>query len=147
MKTLFFSFLIFCFAFQTSEKVSDKVVAYCLQNMGKQVDRGECWDLASSALKAAKAKWKAPFDFGTPVDWKKKPLQAGDVLQFTDVKLYGKGYSMYFPQHTAIVYKCTKKDVVVFHQNYNNKRSVDTLTMHLADLKNGKIDAYRPVAQ
>lgn len=147
MKALFIFLLVFCASFQRTETVADKIIAYSLQNMDKQVDRGECWDLAAGALKEAGAKWNAPFDFGTKIDWKKKALKSADILQFTNAKFKGKMYSSYFPQHTAIVYRCNKMDVTVFHQNYNEKRLVDTLTMHLADLKSGKVDAYRPVAK
>lgn len=147
MKTLFISLFLFIFSFQQKETVAEKIIAYSLKNMSKQVDRGECWDLAAGALKDAGANWKAPFNFGTKIDWKKKALQPADILQFTNAKFKGKMYSSYFPQHTAIIYKCNKKDVTVFHQNYNDKRLVDTLTMHLADLTSGTVDAYRPVAK
>ena len=147
MKTLFIFLLVFCVSFQQPATVADKIIAYSLQNMDKQVDRGECWDLAAGALKEAGANWKAPFEFGIKIDRKKKSLQPADILQFTNAKFQGKTYSSFFPQHTAIVYKVNKSFTTVFHQNYNNKRKVDTLTINLADLKSGKVDAYRPVAK
>ncbi|MDP2387235.1 MAG: CHAP domain-containing protein [Bacteroidota bacterium] len=147
MKILFISLFLFCFSSRQTETVADKIIAYSLQNMDKQVDRGECWDLAAGALKEAGAKWNAPFDFGTKIDRKKKSLQPADILQFTNAKFQGKTYSSFFPQHTAIVYKVNKSFTTVFHQNYNGKRQVDTLTINLADLKSGKVDAYRPVAK
>jgi hypothetical protein len=32
----------------------------------------------------------------------------------------------------------------VYHQNFNNKRYVDTLTFTLENITKGKIEAYRP---
>lgn len=142
-----FLVLLLSGSFQQPETVADKIIAFSLQNMDKQVDRGECWDLAAGALKHAGAKWKAPFDFGEKIDRKKKPLKPADILQFTNAKFQGKTYSSFFPQHTAIVYKVDKSTVTVFHQNYNDKRKVDTLAINLADLKSGRVDAYRPVAK
>lgn len=146
MKTLLLSCFLAAAVFQ-SNPVADKVVAYAKQNFGKKIDRGECWDLANAALNRAGAAWESPFGFGTKVDYKKEALRPGDILQFTNVKFETEFSSAFFPQHTAIVYKANKDLVTVFHQNFNNKRTVDSLTLNLADIKDGKLEAFRPKAK
>lgn len=124
--------------------VKPKILEFCKKNMGKKVDKGECWDLAKEALDYAGADWETPFNFGNKYDLKKQEAQPADVLQFTNVKFIFKNGSATFPQHTAIVYKANKNLVTVFHQNFNDKRYVDTLTLNLNNIKNGKIEGYRP---
>jgi hypothetical protein len=147
MKTLIPFCLLICLSFTQSSTVADKIIAYSLKNMGKTVDRGECWDLAAFALDNAGAKWESPLGFGKKIDLKTTPLMPADVLQFENVKFKGQFYSRSFPQHTAIVYKVKNKLVTIFHQNYNGKRAVDTLTINLAEMVAGKLDAYRPVGK
>ena len=130
-------------SFQTLP-VAGKIMEFCKSNMGKKIDRGECWDLAYGALNSAKADWSAPFNFGDKIDYKKEVLKSADILQFTNVKFIFPNRSMSFPKHTAIVSKANGDKILVYHQNFNNKRFVDTLTIDLANIKNGKIDAYRP---
>lgn len=112
--------------------------------MGKKVDRGECWDLAAMALTSAGADWSPSFNFGDKINYKKDPLKPADVLQFYNAKIVFKNGSVTLPKHTAIVAKANGNKVLVYHQNFNNKRYVDTLTLDLDNLKNGTIDAYRP---
>jgi hypothetical protein len=122
--------------------VGDKVIEFAVKHMKKKVDRGECWDLASAALNYAGADWTPPFNFGIKTDLSK--TQRADILQFTDISIKFPNGSMSFPQHTAIVYKADKKTVTLIHQNFNNKRFVDTLTIHLDQIKSGKVEAFRP---
>ncbi|MBP7808557.1 MAG: CHAP domain-containing protein [Bacteroidia bacterium] len=124
--------------------VAGKIMEFCKSNMGKKVDRGECWDLANMALNYAGADWTGGFNFGDKIDYKKENLKPADILQFTNVKFMFPNRSMSFPKHTAIVSKAEGGKILVYHQNFNNKRSVDTLTINLENIKNGKIEAYRP---
>jgi len=128
-----------------SKTVADKIIEFSMKNLNKKVGTGECWDLASEALNNANADWSSPFNFGTKVDINK--AQRADILQFTDIKIEFEFGSMSFPQHTAIVYKANKKLITLLHQNFNNKRAVDTITINLRDIKNGKIEAFRPKAR
>jgi hypothetical protein len=137
---LFISAKYFC---QTTP-VQEKVVSYAVGKMGKKVDRGECWDLANSALNFANADWTPPLNFGTKIDHKKQSLQPGDILQFSNTSLKFHNGSMSFPKHTAIVYKAAENRITFLHQNFNNKRYVDTLTINLDHIKSGKIEAFRP---
>jgi len=139
---------------QTTAKpdVSKKVVEYCKKNLNKQVDRGECWDLARFALDYAEADWKSPYNFGTKINHVTDPLKPGDILQFENVSLSwvdgDNTYSMTLPHHTAIVYE-VKKDgkIVIAHQNFNNVRKVTTFDISMADIKTGSVQAYRPKAK
>jgi hypothetical protein len=127
--------------------VSEKIIEFSLKNLGKKVETGECWDLANAALNYADADWEAPFKFGTKLDYTKQELKAADILQFTNIKLKFPNGSMSFPKHTAIVYKAKGKNVTLLQQNFNNKKYVDTLTINLNNISNGKVDAYRPKAK
>lgn len=128
----------------STKYVANKIVWYGEQNLGKKVDRGECWDLAAGALNYAEADWKSPYGFGEKIDYKKSELKPGDVIQMSNVKFVYPNGSMSFPMHTALVYKANKNMVTVLHQNFNNKRVVDTLTFNLNHLKGGKLEVYRP---
>lgn len=145
MKKFIFGFgILFSTSFIAQTTVADKIVEFSLKNLGKKVERGECWDLANSALNYANANWKPLYDFGDKFDYKKQDLKPGDILQFTGVKFVFANGSASFPKHTAIVYKYANKNVTLLHQNFNNKKAVDTLSINLDNIKNGKIEAYRP---
>lgn len=130
-----------------AQTAGEKVIAFSINNLGKKVDRGECWDLANSALNYANAQWKPLYGFGDKIDYSKQDLKPGDILQFTNVKFIFKTGSASFPKHTAIVYRYSDKNVTLLHQNFNNIKKVDTLTINLSNIKNGKVDAYRPKAK
>lgn len=120
------------------------VVNYAEDNLGKKIDRGECWDLIAFALDHSGAEWEMPFDFGEKIDYKKDEILPGDIISFDGVKFENEnGYST-FPTHYAIVYKVVDKDhITILHQNHNNKRVVQTLDLNLSELKKGKLQFYR----
>ncbi len=128
---------------QTSP-VATKIIEFSMKNFGKKVDRGECWDLANAALNYANADWEAPFKFGDKQNYQKDGLQTADILQFSNIKMKMPNGAMSFPKHTAIVYKAKGKQVTLIHQNFNNKRYVDTISISLDYIKSGKIEAFRP---
>lgn len=129
--------------------VADKIIDFSMKNFGKKIDQGECWDLANAALNYSGAKWESPYGFGKKVELAK--TQRADILQFANIKMVyrigNSGGSMSFPKHTAIVFKANKKMITLIHQNFNNKRYVDTLTINLDDVKSGTIEAFRPIAK
>ena len=153
MKNLIKYYLLFvafthCAQAQDSSKyLGNKIVWFAEYHFGKKVDRGECWDLAAGALNYANASWKVPYEFGTKIELKKYDLLPGDILQFNKVKIKYPNTTIYFPLHTAIVYKARGKQITLIHQNYNNKKSVDTLSVDLNRLTQGKIQAYRPISK
>lgn len=151
-----------------------KVVAFCKQNLGKQVGDGECASLASAALKAAGATARSKFpDDPNPGDYvwgdlvyalkvedgkrkeekvKGKSVQPGDVIQFRDAKFAGRRpgggtYSSSSPHHTAVVVEVRKptQQLVILQQNTNGRRYVVSETLTLNDLKAGWLRFYRPV--
>jgi hypothetical protein len=144
-KVFVFAIIHFCFGL-FSQTVQEKIITFSKSHLGKKVDRGECWDLANAALNVAKADWAPPHNYGDPVEIQ-KGLKGADILQFTNVKFIFPNGSASFPKHTAIVYKADKKSITVFHQNFNNKKYVDTLTLNLDQIRDGKIEAYRPKAK
>ena len=152
-KTLAILFLfVAATAFKPADDVSKKVVEFCKNNMGKKVDRAECWDLARFALDYAKADWTAPHDYGTKVDYKKEKLKGGDILQMENVSFsWTEGeytYSATFPHHTAVVYEVKENGkVVLAHQNFNNVRKVVTLEISMSDITAGTVEAFRPRAK
>lgn len=120
------------------------IVDYAVENMGKKIDRGECWDLVAFALNHAVADWQMPFDFGDEIDYKTEELKPGDIISFDGVRFENKNGYTTFPMHYAIVYKVIDKDhITILHQNHNNKKVVQTLDLNLADLKKGKIQFHR----
>jgi hypothetical protein len=130
--------------FSQTQNIGEQIVSFSVGKMKKKVDRGECWDLANAALNFVNADWSPPLNFGDKVDSKK--LKPGDILQFSNAKIKFTNGSMTFPKHTAIVYKASGNNVTILHQNFNNRRFVDTLTIDIGDLK-GKLEAYRPKAK
>ena len=147
MRFLFILIFAVSKLFTSDVTVADKIISFSLKNLGKKIDRGECWDLANAALNNANAQWNPPFEFGDKIDYKTQLLKPADILQFTNVKFIFKFGTATFPKHTAIIYKVDKHTVTLLHQNFNNKRFVDTLTISLDNMKNGKIEAYRPKAK
>lgn len=127
--------------------IQDKILNYSLQNLGKKIDKGECWDLAAGALNFANADWDLSYNFGLKINYPKQELKPADILQFTNIKLKLPNGSMSFPKHTAIVYKANGKIVTLLQQNFNKKRYVDTLTINMDYIKSGKVEAYRPKAK
>jgi hypothetical protein len=153
--------------------VSEKVVAFCQANLGKQVGDGECYTLAAQALKTAGARPQHalgdnpdPGDYvwgklvclleakeGQPVGADKaKAVKPGDVVQFRDVRFDGQRedggtYFWNFNHHTAVVagLKNGDRELQLLHQNANGKRFVHEFTCNLDDLKAGWLRVYRPI--
>lgn len=127
-RSISFSILIIClslssYRFSATSDVQDKIVAFCLDHLGKKVDRGECWDLAAAALNYAGAKWSPPFNFGTKYDYKKQAIQAGDIIQFEKVVIKITNGEYDLPHHTAVVVKAYGGlKCQIAHQNVAGKK-------------------------
>jgi hypothetical protein len=147
MKKLFFllMFPILCFG-QSISIVNNKVLEYVDINMGKKVDRGQCWDLAKYALDYAGADWISPYNFGEKINYKNSQIYPGDIIQFENVKLtFKNGYANY-PHHTAVVYKVKEsRKFIIAHQNSNGIKKVHTQELDLNKLSKGKVIFYRPI--
>lgn len=150
------------------------VVGFATTQYGKQVKRGECWDLAEEALKYAGAKTSndimgaknvtanADYRWGTPIQV--KDVEPGDILQFRSyiakvTSSNGAWQTQNRPHHTAIVAGVYPvigaKVVAAYEQNVNNSKSVQLNTIYLTAGTglnggesvsiSGRIWAYRPI--
>lgn len=135
-------------------ELNEKVIAFVNTVLGKQVGRGECWDLAQEALDTVMADWARPYAFGVPVNPEKDQVRAGDIIQFTRVKTEKKlenggieFHTLGLPDHTAIIYEVTGPGRFrLAHQNVEGVRTVMISGFDLADVRSGKIRIFRPVA-
>ena len=137
-------------------ELNQNIIKYIDSVVGKQVDRGECWDLANQALTQSGAKFdrsskKTLYQFGKEVDPQTDVIYPGDIIQFENVKLeYEKDNYVYtesMGHHTAIVYEVYEKgNYRLAHQNTSfSGRKVGLSDLRLDDVKKGKMTFYRPV--
>ncbi|MCC5931749.1 MAG: hypothetical protein JJU28_21060 [Cyclobacteriaceae bacterium] len=138
-------------------QLNRKIVDFLDEVMGTQVDRGECWDLASVALQKSGAYFdrsslKTIYQFGRIVDPKKEIILPGDIVQFEKVELkYQVDDAVYtesMAHHTAIVYEVTSPgNFVLAHQNTSfSGRKVGKSPFILSQMTKGKVTFYRPVS-
>lgn len=131
-------------------ELNQKIIKYVNSVMGKQVDRGECWDLANQALNQNNAKWNGEYIYGKPIDPEKDEVYPGDIIQFEKVKVkYVNGNVITtetMGHHTAIVYKVYGKGKYqLAHQNTGfSGRKVGLSDLYLENVMKGKMKFYRP---
>jgi len=131
-------------------ELNKKVIEFVNSQIGKQVAKGECWDVAAEALNKVGASWDGNYKFGKEVDYKKACVFPGDIVQFEGAELkYTIDDVIYMEKlthHTAIIYKVKNKgDFVVADQN--TKHSGKKVATHAFDVKTltkGKFTIYRP---
>lgn len=152
----FSSLLILLLLFTSSvPNLNKKVIEFVDQVIGKQVDRGECWDLAAAALDHAgayldRSKRENIYIFGKEVDPTKGVIYPGDIIQIENLKMeYTKGNAIYtetMTHHTAIVYEVVEANVFrIAHQNTSfSGKKVGISDFDLSSVKKGKIVFYRP---
>lgn len=126
-------------------EIQREVVNFAADNIGKRIGRGECWDLADQALRAAGAEPPRGYTFGTPIPLDE--IQPGDILQFTAARFDEPGYwtIMGMPNHTAVVHAVGDTRAFILQQNFNGKRYVTTYDLNLNNLTSGSLEAFRPV--
>jgi hypothetical protein len=149
------------FSFSTSKlpELNVKVIEFVDQNMGKKVDRGECWDLAAGALAYSNAYFdrssvKTAMIYGKELNPSKDEILPSDLIQFKKVKMEWKeGNKTYesslgMPDHTAIVYKVNGSgNYEIAHQNTGEwGKKVGVSNFRLDRVTKGKLQFYRPVA-
>ena len=131
--------------------LNQKIINLVSKQVGKTVDRGECWDLAALVLNQTGAKWDRRYAFGRKVDPAKDCIFPGDLIQFEGVKIeYTQGRRVYtetMTHHTAIIYEVkTKQIFVLAHQNTaTSGRKVGLSDLDLRTIVKGKYQVYRPV--
>ncbi|NQV29026.1 MAG: CHAP domain-containing protein [Rhodopirellula sp.] len=126
-------------------EIQREVVNFAAGSIGQQIGRGECWDLADQALRAAGAEPPKGYTFGTPVPLNE--IQPGDILQFTSARFDEPGYwtIMGMPNHTAVVHAVGDTRAFILQQNFDGKRYVTTYDLNLNNLTSGQLEAFRPV--
>lgn len=165
-----------CASAQTGKKQSPvpelnrKIVKFCIDNLGKKVDDGECAQLVTLAYKAAGAKPRsklpapAPpmkeddYVWGRLLNPDKEAVLPGDVIQFRDVHIkvvYANGSwrTWSYPHHTAVVFeRAGKGRYVILHQNVGDntkteeqKRLVQKDGLDLSRKLSGTVWFYRPL--
>lgn len=126
-----------------------RIISLAKSKLGKKVDRGECWDLASFVLEETNARWDGMYEFGRLLD-KSACLMPGDIIQFKNVKIQYKNgrttYTELMTHHTAIIYEVKSKDEVeLIHQNTAYAgRKVTTSPMKFSTIVKGSYKIYRP---
>jgi len=130
--------------------LNQKVLNYATSHLGKQVLRGECWDLAKAALEAAGAKVPGRdlpvYVFGRQLAASEK-IKPGDIMQFEGVRFQNGSSWQEMRHHTAIVERVSGTTIYLLHQNVNNNRTVQRGQINLAHKVSGSIMTYRPLAK
>ena len=134
---------------QTLPEKNRSVIEFVEANMGRTVDRGECWDLAAGALNHAGCELTHIYDFGDTIKYPDEPLLPGDILQIENVKLkFKRGDTLFtgaMTHHTAIVYKVADDyRVVLAEQNGSKGRIVALTDLDFSNIVSGRIYYFRP---
>lgn len=130
--------------------MNKQVIEVVKSKLNTKVGRGECWDLASVALKSVDAKWNGEYVFGREVNYQKECIYPGDIIQFEKVKLkYTRNNIMYIEEmthHTAVVYEVKEKGIYTLaHQNTSETgKKVGLTPIDMKDITKGKFKIYRP---
>ncbi len=136
--------------------VNKSILDYVKSVMGKQVGRGECWDLADQALHYAHAKFdksseKTLYIFGRSYKPETEKIMPGDIIQFYNVEIRYQEGNMILTEklahHTAIVFKVENDlDITLAHQNTSyTGRKVGISKINLNNIRKGKLYFYRPI--
>ncbi len=123
------------------------VIEFADANLGRQVGRGECWDLADQALASAEARRPLidypgqTYVFGRPVGVDQ--VQPGDILQIDDVTFPG---LWTIHHHTAVVHDVSGTRVRFIEQNVAGVRRVvlNDVWYDLAARRGGTLTIFRP---
>lgn len=132
-------------------ELNQQILTFVEENIGQQVQRGECWDLVAVPLKAYGAKWDLAYEYGRKYSPKKEQVIKGDIIQFENVKLqYTKGNTTYtemMEHHTAVVYEVIDETTFkIAHQNNGfSGRKVGISELDLTTVKKGDLLFYRPI--
>ena len=134
-------------------ELNQRIIELVNQQIGKTVDRGECWDLAALVLNMTGAKWNGAYVFGRKLDHTKECVYPGDIIQFEGVRIkYNKGRTVFtetMEHHTAVIHDVKARGVFVLaHQNTGlSGRKVGLSDLDLKTIVKGKFMIYRPVGE
>jgi uncharacterized protein (DUF2147 family) len=128
-----------------AEEIPIQLVAFCKDNLGKQVGNGECWTLADQAFRACGI--KRPTNdlrvWGRKIDFEKEKLQEGDIVEYRTAKFSNGTWTG--PEHTSVIVKASRKTIVVAQQNWGGKKTVSEMEFDPSTLVSGELTFYRPV--
>lgn len=126
--------------------LNERVLNFATNNIGNQIGRGECWDLADQALRQSGAEPARGYTFGDRIDV--EDVIPGDILQFTTVRVDEPGYwvVMGTPNHTAVVQAVGEQRLFILQQNFDGKRYVTTFEFNPDSVTSGTLEAFRPRA-
>lgn len=138
----------------TGLELNVPVLAYVDSVMGRQVGRGECWDLAQEALDRNLADWTRPLTYGRPLNPAKDEILPGDIIQFRSVRITEalpdggtRWETLGAPDHTAVVYEVLGPlKYRLAHQNLSGKRYVQVTSLDLNNMTGGQYWIWRPLA-
>ncbi|HOY31463.1 MAG TPA: hypothetical protein PKW80_06260 [Bacteroidales bacterium] len=158
MRKVFFTvsilmFFLFFAGAQEIPELNQKITEYVKAQLGKKVDRGECWDLAYEALTLNNCEWDGKFYFGNKLNPSVDSIYPGDIIQLYNVVLKHRiGNQIIketYGQHTAVVYNKSGKGIFeIAHQNNGySGRKVGISELNLRDKVSGTIIFFRPVAK
>ena len=104
-----------------------KVLSFAAANFGRQVDRGECWDLPANPIRANGGKVTG-YTFGKEIPWEEG--RPGYVITF--------GTSGATGGHVTVLFRWTKNRAAatVLHQNSGGVRKV--MYGNLGSIESGK---------
>jgi hypothetical protein len=131
-------------------EMNKQIIDFVKTKIKTKVGTGECWDLASEALKSVNATWNMKYKFGSEIDYKKETVFPGDIIQFEGVvlnyEINGKKYIEKMSHHTAIIFEVKDKtNFTLAHQNNGySGRKVGLSPLDLSTLTKGKFKIYRP---
>ncbi len=131
--------------------MNGRIVAYVNDRLGKQVGRGECWDLAAAALNDAGAEWDGGYGFGRPLNPVTDTVLPGDIVQFEGVELrWQQGKAMNtarMPHHTAVVLEAPTPDSLIIGEQNTRElgRKVGRNELVLSRRTKGTISFFRPI--
>jgi hypothetical protein len=131
--------------------LNKKILEFVQSKMNQKVGMGECWDLAAEALNYAGAKWDQEYKFGRQIDPSKECVLAGDIVQFSKIKIEYKENNVFYREdlshHTAIIYEVIAQDNFILAEQNTGKlgQKVGTSPLVLKTIKSGKYKIYRPV--
>src|SRR5262245_17260986 len=151
-------------------ELNQKVVKFCIANLGKKVDNGECAQLVTLAFREVGAKaWselpapKPPMQeddyvWGRLLNPEKEAIIPGDILQLRDVEIKivypNRSWRTWsYSHHTAVIHQVVGKNkYVVLHQNVGDrsktqeqKQVVQKEPLDLSRRIEGTVWIYRPL--
>jgi len=138
--------------------LNERIIEFVESVKGKQVGNGECWDLASEAIKYAGAYLdrstpESVYIFGKQINPLEDTIFPGDIIQFENIEMrYTRNNNEYIarmPHHTAIVYKVIGiGHYMIAHQNsFISGKKVGITELDLAHITIGELYIYRPISR